>query len=292
MQQQFSFILFSPDCTVTRLYLDAIDWLRSRKIIFLAFSWKRLSIVDTQNLYRKNRSSRSHTYLDDLVDELFSLDYSLASLVSLENSFSDDTIYSELIELKGPSNPQQAKSIHLRRWLGATNKILNFIHTSDDSQATINEASLFFDLNNIKYFPKDNHNILPAPPSDLRKLRSVSGFAIRLALKERLINSSKVPIYSSFKLLLEQEKYFLNSCRDHLSLSQELSLLLQRQKEIVETTTNHELLRTPLLSLIQASLDKIQGMPLISGLIKILEVAECQLSPWEYLVIRCEESTL
>lgn len=294
MQQKFAFILFSPDCTVTRLYGDAINWLRSRKIGFLAFSWKRLSPIDTHNLYLRNRSSRAHTDLDDLVDELFSLDYSLACLVNFEkDTFPEEILHSKLMEFKGPSNPHQAKSIHIRRYLGATNKILNFIHTSDDFNATLHEANIFFDLKSTKIFLKDRcENILPPPPCDLGKLRSVSGFSIRLELKKRLIYSLKIPLDSPFNLLLEKEKGLLDSYRDHLSINQELSVLLQKQHELAVITIKQKLLQTALLSLIEASLAKTEGLCSISGLIKILEVTGCQLSQWEHLTIRCEESTV
>lgn len=277
------FILFSPECTTTRLYLDALGWLSERRVVFCGFAWRKLSQADVAYLYASNRQNRNYGPLDELVDRLFSLDYSLAARVRIPGI---SNVHEYLTRLKGPSDPAMATPRHLRRWLGATNKILNFVHTSDTAAAASEESRLFFE--ECREFPPSTRVVPPEPPS-LQRIPPVSGFLLRCKLKRLATSLPSAVVSDRFRDHVQAEWELLASVRDHLSLASSLKELLRVQLCELEIGPGRGLVSTEVLRLLCVE-SVAPGTSSISHthLASLLRQVGIYPSSWEDLILACE----
>lgn len=278
------FVLFSPDCTVTGRHREAIDWLYQRGIVFCAFVWKKLSTAEVDFLYQENRRRRGRDSLDELVDRLFTLDQSLAALVEAPGI---QDIHSYLAELKGPSDPAKSTPHHLRRWLGATNKILNFIHTSSTANDAARESRLFFETANRQ--SSSPMAELPAAPGSLSHLPSISGLFVRCKLKRSAVSTSSLDVPSRLRELLELEWHLVNSIRDHLSILPDLRKLLLSQAQEIQRIRQEDPLTILLADLCSRSLGPRPDTSPSQALRLHLQRLGLGLSDWDDLILACDQ---
>jgi nucleoside diphosphate kinase len=137
----FALALFSPDATTTGLYRKGIHCIEASGLYILDGVWARLSHVQANELYARNRL-KGYTAFDELVDTLFSLDWSLALRVSSLEPIDGATLHQRLKTLKGPSDPAKQSAGQIRKELGAESRLMNFVHTSDSTADSRREVSL------------------------------------------------------------------------------------------------------------------------------------------------------
>lgn len=291
MDASVGFLLFSPDSTVTRLYNNACLWLEQQNIRFLAFSWARLRSEDVQQLYLKNRMGRAAVPEDRLVDELFSLGYSLGVLACLGSScIREESIYSYITALKGPSSPRKTKPENLRWHLGATNKILNFVHSSDDSLSASKEAAICFPIETLETIqPKNTSSVsIPKPPADLDFLKSISGPQIFLQIKTQLAKSAVV-LPPTFFSCLNAELEIIEKSRQVLVYYSELRAVYRTQLQILSARENAlDSTITTLAKFIRWTLGQRGLYADGTALIHDLRKAGYTPTRWEELVLMCE----
>lgn len=184
-RDRLAFVLFSPDATTTGLYDEGLRFLRERGFEVESSWWARPVASQIAELYEANRRGGQTAYQDLLVDWLFLYDYSLACIVrSCEGGEPHRSAVARLRELKGPSDPRGCRPSHLRWVLGAENKVMNLVHTSDSSAAAARESALFTSCK----VPADVLSTSPlgSPPPDLAERASISALVVLCELKSRI----------------------------------------------------------------------------------------------------------
>src|SRR5687767_9388689 len=171
------FLLLSPDCTATGRHAEALGWLGRRGVTVVKSAWGVLQSASVDVLYASNRASRPACPSDELVNRLFTMGPSLGMLVT-GPPWCD--IHSYLARLKGASDPSQGSPAeHLRPFLGATNRVLNFVHSSDGPAAAEIDSQMFFSL--AASVDSKATGLAPALAAD--PLVTMSGFGVRCRLK-------------------------------------------------------------------------------------------------------------
>lgn len=281
---RFGFILFSPDATTTGVYCDAIKIIRSQGLLFNAFLWTRLQPWQVNYIYEKNRkTSASGEYIHSLVDKLFSLDYSLACLVQAPYNFETQSVPAFLRDLKGPSDPRKLQPHHLRSMLGAGNKVLNFVHTSDTLEETQREAALFFP---IMLDESNTESVKCAnPPVDLGIRPSVSVFFTIVSIKSAVINKSPRCL-SRLRKTIEREFALAVKRRKDRTNVEELYAIWNYQKQVIDKADDvPEIGRQVFNSLVSLPNCMWDEQHLTTCLTQI----GVQLSEWDSLILRCQK---
>lgn len=151
--EQFALAIFSPDATTTGLYERGVQCIEGAGLRILDGLWVRLPPSLTNTLYRANRA-KGRTHFDDLVDLLFSLDWSLALRIGPNpaGSMKAETLHQRLKDLKGPSDPSRQQPGQIRKELGAENRLLNYVHTSDSYRDSLREFSVVASGESLRAF--------------------------------------------------------------------------------------------------------------------------------------------
>lgn len=280
------FIIFSPDCTTTGRYLQAIDWFRQRGVVFRRFAWKRLKPAETAALYATNRQHRKEDPMDLLVDRLFALDHSLGALVTIPCA---QDVHDRLKQLKGPSDPTEASPTHLRRFLGATNKILNFVHTSDDTLAAESECEVFFKgLGQREILEVEGAS--PVPPESLAHTPTVSIFSTLCELKRRIVTRLPAAQTSRFQELLAAEGALLQGNRDHLAVFCELRALNRRQLEEIRAWNPSGIETVDFLKQLCLRSMRNQVAETEPSITQWMKKIGFEVTPWEDLILACDHA--
>lgn len=149
------FTIFSPDAIQTRKYLKALTWLEGKGFEIKYCFFKQISLEELNQLYPHISSKKSY----NLVKNLFLSNSSLIVVFEFTqpHTYSHNDYCEYLVELKGKSDPFLNNSYCLRNFLNAENKILNFLHTSDNFHEMNREKSIFFNIENeYKVYDKIN----------------------------------------------------------------------------------------------------------------------------------------
>lgn len=136
------FLLFSPDAVGPGHQRFALLHLAALGIRVKGVAPVRPTAEQIAALYGKNRRDRPPEAEDLLVDRLFAAGPSLAYwLVSDGHPEAPDTpsLTDTLRALKGPSDPAGCLPGHLRHILGAENRLMNGVHSSDSPQEAVAE---------------------------------------------------------------------------------------------------------------------------------------------------------
>ncbi len=292
---EMAFILFSPDCVLSNKVSRALSFLGQHGVGIRAYRWRRLSADEVGFLYHKNRVNRKLSKLDLLVDRLFDFGESLGCLVYPVSGSSQGFLHSRLSGLKGDSDPFMCNEGQLRRVLGATNKLLNLIHTSDSPEDSLREASIFF---------SDVYKTANSPPIELAGLhndleirgdrRPVSGFQIMCTVKQRIEAQYVNGGPGIFKRLVERELELVCSETDQVSIFPRIRQLLNDQLYQIANTrldNNNAILLT---RLIETALSKDGTYSSQSGnnnlpIEELLRQSGVSVSPWERLILEAEQ---
>ena len=116
----------------------------------MSWRWFSFTLDKVNGLYKDNRKLKPNKKMEKLVDQLFLSGDSLCCLVTTAKVSDANDLHKVLAALKGSSNPFLCTPSQIRRLHGATNKILNLIHTSDSPCKTKQESKLFFDNFNFE----------------------------------------------------------------------------------------------------------------------------------------------
>jgi nucleoside diphosphate kinase len=291
---QFAFALFSPDCVLSGKTCEALTFMSERGVLVLAHRWHRVSVDEVGKLYASNRSSRQATQFDEIVDELFGLSASLCCLLTSRQRLTGDALHRFLLDIKGPSDPFNCRPDQLRRALGATNKILNLVHTSDTPADSMREGALFFpEIHSLA-----DHAQGVAPESvtyECRQQRvTLSGFRTLNEVKRRVLLSDDNSRGSGpLAHAVELERQLLESQADQVTLFPQLEEILGKQARAAATVESADLraLIYDLISVSARTTKPNKGKRAGAGALnRMLEDIGLDISRWESLVIDVEEA--
>jgi nucleoside diphosphate kinase len=278
-----AFFVLSPDCVSSGLARPILRRFTSAGLDVAHARWHRFNLEDVQRLYQRNRKGNQRSRLDELVNELFIKGDSLCGVVRATNGEVLEDVHAKIKYLKGPSNPFLCKEWQLRRALGATNKVLNLIHTSDNSDMSREEiASLFGDE-----FFRESLNVLELEDEVDKKNRgtAVSGLIVANKLKSQLL---RIPSFRDGRMadLVQQERQALHDNDDQVTAFRAISgLLIQQEKNIDRLCPSVSKFFNALLML---GMRTHSNEPIDSTLIRFpFEIGE-----WDRLVLRAEDATL
>ncbi|WP_329563515.1 nucleoside-diphosphate kinase [Streptomyces uncialis] len=134
------FVMVSPDCIVRRLVRDVLR--RFAEIGLEPVGW-RLATVTPDRIDRMSELQQltaDKVYRYRALDALFRLGPALMIVLADQLGRSADDFYAQAKDLKGDAEPSHARPGTIRHDLGATNKVLNLVHTSDSPQAAAAEC--------------------------------------------------------------------------------------------------------------------------------------------------------
>lgn len=221
-----AFFILSPDSILSGRAVPALDRLSSCGLRVVGYRWHRLSPCDVNSLYAKNRVARSRSPFDDLVEQLFAQAESLCGWLALDERAIDFSPFDVLQRLKGPSDPCKCTAEQLRRILGATNKVMNLIHTSDDGAESVRECEALFGSARLGMNP---------PESDLMdsvqrraKGSPISAIEVAFSMKGRLAQHLRISV-PGLDTLIAEENCLLNNQPDRVSAAPHLADLHARQ---------------------------------------------------------------
>jgi nucleoside diphosphate kinase len=290
---RFAFVLLSPDCVLSGNTGNALRFMAERGVRVIAHRWHCLSAAEVARLYASNRKARPSTAMDDCVDALFSLSASLCCLVTSAEGLQGEALHRLLLDLKGVSDPFKCRPDQLRRVLGATNKILNLVHTSDSAADSLAEGAIFFPEIGEQM---DRGGAAGAeslwshcPPQQV----SISGFRTINEVKQRSV--ALVGRHDGTQALesaLELERQLLESQPDQVAIFCQLQQILARQVRDAATVSSPHLraLMPRLISLSARTADtrhaRLDGA---ATAIHMLEDLGVSISAWESLVLKVEE---
>ncbi|WP_179280204.1 nucleoside-diphosphate kinase [Actinacidiphila glaucinigra] len=160
--------ILKPEAAPGRRYHTALQALIENGFLpvdAMRFRHDRLTIRETWR-YQMNVASRERIATMDIM--LPAADSILMVLKDLRWRPGQTPASVRLTSLKGPSDPAQRDAHHLRRRLGAVNRQLNFLHTSDEPIDVIRELSV----------------LCPAERRELVKARIRSGHDASAELRE------------------------------------------------------------------------------------------------------------
>jgi nucleoside diphosphate kinase len=138
------FIICKPDAVYLNYEQEILSFLQQKGFQILACKYVTITPELCQSLYWNENIDFTDKWWE-LESEFFSLGESLCVLVQGIPEPPYKSV-SELIDrkLKGDNKPENARSGTIRRSFGAVNRIFNLFHSSDCTNATKREASLFF----------------------------------------------------------------------------------------------------------------------------------------------------
>jgi nucleoside diphosphate kinase len=264
------------------VYKLALEAIRLAALETIAFKWIRVESGQVAKLYARNRLSRQRNRFDLLVDELFSFGYSLAALVQPRGGGAMDAS-TILRDLKGPADPWQAEPYHLRRRLGATNSILNCLHTSDTTADACTEALIFFPRDEVSCAVESVD--CPPEPADLVTGEALGGPECRRRLKRRLVNSLLPHLESRLYQLLELEQRVTYGDTIPASVRHSLFLLGKEQTQLISQLF---VPRHPAVLLFEWLCEDPKSEWDSEQLVRALCELTVSPSDWEHLVLRCE----
>lgn len=139
---EHAFILFKPDAFVGRAVLPALRHLEAQD--FTAVAWETVfldrHVTRWLWLYRFNVASIERVWLHDLIN---SAGPSLLVVLRDERAGRDQVPATvRLTDYKGPSRPEHRRADQLRSILGVTDRLLNYMHTSDEPADLVRELGI------------------------------------------------------------------------------------------------------------------------------------------------------
>ena len=144
------------------------------------------------SLYAGNRCGRAREAADEYVERLFTSGQSLACWLTSPEA-EGSALVETLSVLKGPSDPADCRPGHVRHLLGAENRIMNGIHSSDSYELALNEI----DILGIgdTWQPTDEAGVVPPPGAALPEL-TLSALAVACRLRAELVQAAlgEVPV--------------------------------------------------------------------------------------------------
>jgi nucleoside diphosphate kinase len=261
----------------------AIERFQSMGLKLVGARWHQFTSVDVDCLYRTNRSARARSAVDELVDELFLFGESLCGLVGGSADMDPETVHQKLVQLKGPSDPFDCREGQLRRDLGATNKVLNLIHTSDSALDSRNEARRLF--GKTPHFDMKNWNDVLPQASPKSKGLQPSGLILANLIKTRLAVSMPIEtdLDGSIASALNSEKRVLTETSDQVTAGNLIRPFLARQLSLLGVQQHLDEAKV-ICSLARLGLQE----PREDDRRRLRTFSKTGLSPWESLVIRAE----
>ncbi len=250
----------------------------------VAWQWHRLNPTDVAKLYATNRAARARTAFDGLVEMMFASAESLCGWLSGSDRSDDISLFQMLNTLKGPSDPCRCLRGQIRRKLGATNKVMNLVHTSDNCMQSVREClALFGSLELAESSHACGRQLLESVRQRSAGL-PISALEVTLLLKEQLALRIATPM-PDLENLLMQERKLLADESDRVSAGR--SVEANHERQIQALSTQHGFV-TLFEELCAVGLQKRRH----SGLVDQLRGTGIGLDAWQKLVLECGGSPL
>lgn len=168
-------VLFTPACVVAERVGDGLAHLQTAGFT-VAFA-RRIALSELQ--VRRIWSLQSAAFAPErwrVAVRLFCAGPAIVALVIAPAGAGDAPAAARLRALKGPSDPDALAAHHLRKRLGALNRVNNLVHTADSPEAVVRESSLML------------------PPDALRAAWSAAGAGRRLEDLDRFVDGTAAPV--------------------------------------------------------------------------------------------------
>lgn len=144
--QRHALILFKPDGIAGRAVRPGLELLEERGFVPVGGAMVELdsSLTRWLWLYRFNIASVERVWLHDLINSRSS---SLLVVLRDELAVSGQNIPAtvRLTDQKGPSKPERRRPDQLRARLGVSDRLINFVHTSDEPADLVREMGILLD---------------------------------------------------------------------------------------------------------------------------------------------------
>ncbi len=142
-----AFILFRPDAYLRGLIPEIVNEFNKQGIYLVNFIKLKLSQELLNSLYIFAKLKYQKTWW--IAQKMYLLGPSIPCLV-VGNHLSFDHLSEKIRDLIGPTTPLLGTERQIRTKYRGSNKILNLIHASDDPASSFREASVFFDIDEIR----------------------------------------------------------------------------------------------------------------------------------------------
>ncbi|WP_228182856.1 nucleoside-diphosphate kinase [Streptomyces anulatus] len=182
-ERNSGFLLFSPDAVGSGHQRFALLHLASLGIRAKGVAVVRPTPEQIAALYGKNRRGRPPEAEDLLVDRLFAAGPSLAYWLVFDGRPETPSMTDTLRVLKGPSDPAGCLPGHLRHILGAENRLMNGVHSSDSPE----EASAELDALGVTEF-----GAVPAATDGAARNRPSSALSVACLVRRRVLDAVHV----------------------------------------------------------------------------------------------------
>lgn len=263
---------------MTGIYKEGIKQIQKNNLIFVDFKWTRTNDGIIDKLYGKSKNSKNHNH--SLVLSLFNQGYSLACVVLATSKFKQLPVTQFLKNLKGPTDPAHHNNTHLRKILGAENRVINYIHTSDTPKAALNELKLFFpDV--VKKTTKSTY--LPIPKQKYQK--SVSVYYAIYGIKFSIYEKFKKTDVKCLEHLFEHEKKISTVRNKNSKMISDLESIYKSQLCIVITNRIFDKKIRDLFELIS----KIRYTPqCIEKILDMCRELDVDFDKWDEIILRSQ----
>ncbi|WP_405710604.1 MULTISPECIES: nucleoside-diphosphate kinase [unclassified Streptomyces] len=278
-ERNSGFVLFSPDATGSGRQWPALRYLDTLGIRIKGVALPRPTSEQIAALYGKNRRDRAPEAEDLLVDRLFAAGPSLACWL-VSDHLDTPSLTDTLRALKGPSDPAACHPGHLRHVLGAENRLMNGVHSSD----SLEEALAELDALGVTEF-----EAFPGPGDEAAGTRPASALAVACHVRRRILDAAlDVPVPEAHSLQNQAEELAGRRIKPAGVLTS-LSALWDRQHAAVEATGvgNRRAVIDCLAQVTEACSVRFDADILTAA------AAPYGVTPsgWEDLVLRCQATT-
>ncbi len=141
--ERIAMCVLTPACVLGGLLRCALASLASAGFEIVRASLIRFRPEHVEGIWRAQLESFGADRVRVMTDHLVS-GPSLVLLLRSDPGSPGVSGQSRLKSFKGPSDPRFSKPGHLRARLGALNKMINFVHSPDDTNSLFREASILF----------------------------------------------------------------------------------------------------------------------------------------------------
>ncbi|GAB6991976.1 nucleoside-diphosphate kinase [Paenibacillus pini] len=254
--KHISFIMFTPDALLQNAHLTIINDLN---LSILLFKFVNISRTKAEQVYQKELITNNITSWW-IKDKIFTKGLCCVLLVKGNFPAEYNSLCEYLLTRKGKSDPLLRDAGTIRDMYRVSNKSFGFMHSSDDINNAIYEASVFFTMDEIKkaLFSKNSEHHLEVYSNCLKEESIfLSYYHVIYRIKEILLKEFKhtfPEFYTEhttlFHLILDIYSEAKDITKRKLSFYEErilISRLLSKEREILEKVLLDKLVHDDLI---------------------------------------------
>jgi nucleoside diphosphate kinase len=165
-----TFAIIRPDAILRGIHSEVLGALSELGFKVVAFKIAYVDERQMEELYRFTQMTMMQNQMRPLwwlTRNMYSAFPAMLLLLTADRDQSGGDVAPRLDGLKGPANPVLTSPHHLRNRFRAVNPILCVLHSSDDADATLREARIFFTAEEVRaalhQIGGSKHSTLPSP---------------------------------------------------------------------------------------------------------------------------------